>query len=44
MYVYSIEICGKLDKSNTQLRSRCVIFRLRFISSTQTSSKTETVF
>ena len=23
-----IEICGNLDKSNTQLQFRCVIFRL----------------
>ena len=34
-----IEICGKLDKSNTQLRFRHVIFHLGFISSSQISSK-----
>ena len=28
-----IEICGKLDKSNTQLKFRCVIFRLARTSS-----------
>ena len=30
-------ICGKLGKLNTQLRSRCVIFRSVFISSSRTS-------
>ena len=34
-----IEICGKLDKSNTLHRFRCVIFRSGFISSSRTSSR-----
>ena len=36
-----IEICGKLDKSNTSIRSRCVIFR-SFCS--KELFQTETVF
>ena len=27
-FFYVIEICGKLDKSNTKLKFRCVIFHL----------------
>ena len=32
-----IQICGKLNKSNTKLRFRCVIFRSGFISSSRKS-------
>ena len=31
-----IEMCGKLYKSNPELRFRCLIFRLGFISSSRT--------
>ena len=34
-----MEICGKLDKSNTKLKFSCAIFRLGFISSSRTSSR-----
>ena len=39
LYIYVIEICLKLDKSNTQLRFRCVIFCSGFISFSKTSSR-----
>ena len=38
IYIYIVEISGKLDKSSTLLKLRCVIFPLGFISSSWSSS------